>query len=97
MTCGVETMMCLFFQSSILFSGETSPVKTATESVRVRRLLSVCACWLTSGFVGESKRMLLLSFDKSCAITSNAIMVFPMPVGRTTRVLAFSAECAILY
>ncbi len=41
--------------------------------------------------------MLLLFFASSFAITSRAMMVFPMPVGSTTRVLAFAAEFAILY
>jgi len=50
---------------------------------------------LTSGFVGARNSILLFFFLSSSAITINAMIVFPSPVGKTTRVLAFVADFAM--
>ena len=71
-------------------------MKTAMVLLRVRRFPRNCACWFTRGFVGARKRILLF-FVSSFAITSSAMIVFPIPVGSTTKVFAFDAEFAILY
>ena len=81
-------MIWLCCQSAVLFSGETSPVKIEIGLSSVKYCFKNRACWFTNGFVGERNKIFWWFFLSSFAIRRRAMMVFPIPVGSTTKVLA---------
>ena len=77
------------FHSSALFSGVTKPVKTAiSDSGMSVNLRNVAMCCSTRGLVGARNRIFDLGKLLSLWTASiKAMLVLPIPVGSTTRVL----------
>ena len=84
-TCGVETTTRASSHMDMRFFGGIFPVNNTMSSCGMLRVFfKKAACCSTSGFVGERRR--IFPSPKRETITSNATIVFPRPVGRTTRV-----------
>ena len=100
-TCGVANMTFELLYMSPLFAGATFPVSISncfvsicSGSIRSEKLLRCCS---TSGLVGAIMRaFLFLSLFILCATMPSAMIVLPMPVGRTTSEFFF-AHVAIMF
>ncbi len=91
-------MIWAFFQSSSRFLGVTEPVKRTIFSGGIWRFFwSVSTCCSQRGFVGANRRIFSVGNCCSrCAVIIKARPVFPIPVGRTTRVLCLAAVANIV-
>jgi hypothetical protein len=94
MTWGVDTIRRFSFHISVRTDGATSPVNIAGSYLR-RCSLRKPACCCTRGFVGAMNSTLCFFLSRVSAMTIRATMVFPMPVGRTTRVDSDAAPWAM--
>ena len=91
-TCGVETIIFDLLNKIILFSGGVLPVKSTIFSLSISTNFSQEArCCETKGLVGAKIITFAsdLCFLKQLAICKIPIIVFPKPVGKTTKEFLF--------
>ena len=97
-TWGVEKNIWWLCHTTLRSSGESFPVTVMNFSFGIRReSMNDFSCWETSGFVG-ARIMIFESgcFERRRAVKPMAIGVFPVPVGRTTRVFFAEALAMIV-